>query len=111
MSAVTDSIGIVQYDPENQPGISNLLTIESCLTNEPIESIVERFKGKGYGEFKNEVGDTVYNFLKQLQAKYREIIESKTIDEVLDQGAEKANYIANKKIRKVYKKVGFTIKK
>lgn len=111
MSAVTDSIGIVQYDPENQPGISNLLTIESCLSNEPIESIVERFKGKGYGEFKKEVGDTVYKFLEQLQEKYCQIIASNTIDEVLNQGAEKANYIANKKIRKVYKKVGFTIKK
>lgn len=111
MSAVTDSIGIVQYDPKNQPGISNLLTIESCLSNEPIESIVERFKGKGYGEFKKEVGDTVYKFLEQLQEKYRQIIASNTIDEVLNQGAEKANYIANKKIRKVYKKVGFTIKK
>ena len=111
MSAVTDSIGIIQYDPENQPGISNLLTIESCLTNEPIESIVKRFEDKGYGEFKKEVGQVVFDFLSDLQEKYKAIISSGKIDEVLSQGAEKANYIANKKIRKVYKKIGFTIKK
>lgn len=111
MSAVTDSVGIIQYDPENQPGLANLLTIESCLTNETIDSIVERFQGKGYGELKKEVGQVVFDFLTNLQAKYKEIIQSGKIDEVLAQGAEKANYIANKKIRKVYKKIGFTITK
>lgn len=109
MSAVTDSIGIIQYDPENQPGISNLLTIQSVLTNEPIESIVSRYQGKGYGELKKEIGQTIFDFLTDLQSKYKTIIESGKIDEVLKQGAEKANYIANKKIRKVYKKVGFTL--
>lgn len=111
MSAVTDSLGIIQYDPENQPGLANLLTIQSCLTNEPIDRIVDRFQGKGYGELKKEIGQTVFDFLTDLQTKYQEIISSGQIDEILSQGAEKANYIANKKIRKVYKKVGFTISK
>lgn len=111
MSAVTDSIGIIQYDPENQPGLANLLTIQSTLTHESIDSIVERYQGKGYGELKKEIGQTVFDFLTDLQAKYKEIMNSKVIDDVLKQGAEKANYIANKKIRKVYKKIGFTITK
>lgn len=111
MSAVTDSLGIIQYDPENQPGLANLLTIQSCLTNESIDSIVSRFQGKGYGELKKEIGQTVFDFLTDLQTKYKEIISSGQIDEILAQGAEKANYIANKKIRKVYKKIGFTISK
>lgn len=111
MSAVTDSLGIIQYDPENQPGLANLLTIQSCLTNEPIDSIVNRYQGKGYGELKKEIGQTVYDFLTDLQTKYKEIMASGQIDDILSQGAEKANYIANKKIRKVYKKVGFTISK
>ena len=111
MSAVTDSLGIIQYDPENQPGLANLLTIQSCLTNEPIDSIVNRYQGKGYGELKKEIGQTVYYFLTDLQTKYKEIMASGQIDDILAQGAEKANYIANKKIRKVYKKVGFTISK
>lgn len=108
-SAVTDSIGIVQFDPENQPGVSNLLTILSVLTSEPIDSIVARYEGRGYGELKQETGDAVFNFLTDLQARYKEIVESGVIKKVLEDGAAKANAIANKKVRKVYKKVGLSI--
>ena len=111
MSAVTDSVGIIQYDPESQPGLANLLTIQSVLANEPIEDIVKRYEGKGYGELKKEIGQTVFDFLSDLQAKYKKIIESNVIDQILEEGAKKANYVANKKIRKVYKKIGFTITK
>lgn len=111
MSAVTDSVGIIQYDPESQPGLANLLTIQSVLANEPIEDIVKRYEGKGYGELKKEIGQTVFDFLTNLQAKYKKIIESNVIDQILEEGAKKASYVANKKIRKVYKKIGFTITK
>lgn len=111
MSAVTDSVGIIQYDPESQPGLANLLTIQSVLANEPIEDIVKRYEGKGYGELKKEIGQTVFDFLTDLQAKYKKIIESNVIDQILGEGAKKASYVANKKIRKVYKKIGFTITK
>ncbi len=108
-AAVTDSLGVVRFDPENQPGVSNLLTILSALTSEDIDSIVARYEGKGYGELKKEVGDVVYDFLTNLQARYKEIIDSGVIYDVLKAGASKANQIAEKKVRKVYKKVGFTI--
>ncbi|WP_304683503.1 tryptophan--tRNA ligase [Ileibacterium valens] len=108
-AAVTDSLGVVRFDPENQPGVSNLLTILSALTSEDIDSIVARYEGKGYGELKKEVGDVVYDFLTNLQARYKEIIDSGVIYDVLKDGALKANQIAEKKVRKVYKKVGFTI--
>lgn len=111
MSAVTDSVGIIQYDPESQPGLANLLTIQSVLANEPIEDIEKRYEGKGYGELKKEIGQTVFDFLTDLQAKYKKIIESNVIDQILEEGAKKASYVANKKIRKVYKKIGFTITK
>ena len=111
MSAVTDSVGIIQYAPESQPGLANLLTIQSVLANEPIEDIVKRYEGKGYGELKKEIGQTVFDFLTDLQAKYKKIIESNVIDQILEEGAKKASYVANKKIRKVYKKIGFTITK
>ena len=111
MSAITDSVGIIQYDPESQPGLANLLTIQSVLANEPIEDIVKRYEGKGYGELKKEIGQTVFDFLTDLQAKYKNIIESNVIDQILEEGAKKASYVANKKIRKVYKKIGFTITK
>lgn len=109
MSAVTDSVGIIQYDPTNQPGLSNLLTIQSALTEEPIESIVRRFEGKGYGELKKEIGETVENFLINLQEKYNQILKEGICEQVLLEGKEKAQQIAFKKVRKVKKKVGFQI--
>lgn len=111
MSAVTDSLGIIQYDPEHQPGLTNLLTIQSVLSQEPIDSIVNRYQGKGYGELKREIGQTVYDFLSDLQAKYKDVLDRKIVDQVLQNGAQKASSIANKKIQKVYRKVGFTITK
>ena len=109
MSAVTDSVGIIQYDPVNQPGLANLLTIQSALSEEPIESIVERYQGKGYGELKKEIGATIETFLTDLQARYQEIIKSGVCEEVLAQGKERAQQVAFKKVRKVKKKLGFQV--
>lgn len=109
MSAVTDSIGIIQYDPENQPGIANLLTIQASLTGESIESIVARFEGKGYGELKKEIGATVENFLVDLQTRYKDILASGICEKTLEEGRIKASEIAFKKVRKVKKKIGFQI--
>ena len=109
MSAVTDSLGIIQYDPENQPGISNLLTILSSLNGESIESIVNRYEGKGYGEFKKEVGQQVFDFLADLQKHYNEIIASGMAEQVIKEGNEKASFIARKKLSKVKRKIGFEV--
>lgn len=108
MSAVTDSIGIVQYNEEEQPGIANLLTIHSVLSNRSIDSLVEEFKDAGYGTFKAAVADIVVAFLEDLQAKYRNIIASNQVEEILLKGNENANRIANKKMSKVNRKLGFT---
>ena len=109
MSAVTDSLGVIRFDPENQPGLANLLTIHSSLSGEAIEDIVARFEGKGYGELKKEVGQVVFDFLTELQAKYKEILKSGLAEQVIKQGNEKASYFANKKLNKVKKKIGFQI--
>ena len=111
MSAVTDSIGIIQYDPEQQPGISNLLTILSSLNNEAIEDIVARYAGKGYGEFKTDLAEVVGNELEKIQARYKEITTGSYLDDVLEAGAAKARPIARKKLSKVERKIGITIKK
>ena len=109
MSAVTDSIGIIQYDPENQPGVSNLLTILSSLNGESIEDIVARYEGKGYGDFKKEVGAAVFDFLSDLQAKYKDILSSGQVEKVITEGNEKARRSARKKLMKVKKKIGFQL--
>lgn len=105
-SAVTDSDGIIKYDTENKPGISNLITIVSAITGKSIEEIVEEYKDSNYQTFKEDVANIVVNEIKPIQEKYNELINSSLIDEVLDEGRDYANYLANKKINKVYNKIG-----
>lgn len=105
-SAVTDSEASVYYDVDNKPGISNLLTILSCCTNKSIEELVEICKDMNYGEFKKMVADELVNKLKPIQEKYYEILNSKELDEILTNGAQKASYFANKMISKVKRKMG-----
>ena len=109
MSAVTDNYAHVNYDKVNQPGVSNLLEILTSLTGEPIESVVARYEGKGYGEFKKEVAEAVGNELQMIQDRYHEVISSGKLEEVLQVGAEKASRIAYKKLKKVQKKMGIDI--
>ena len=85
--------------------------IHSSLSGESIDAIVERYQGKGYGELKKEVGDIVFDFLSDLQKRYKEIVASGVIEEVLREGNAKASRIAEKKVRKVKKKLGFQILK
>ncbi len=111
-SAVTDCDGFIKYDVENKPGISNLLTIYSCCKNISIEDAVKEVEGLNYGEFKKLVGDSVVDILLPIQTKYHELINNpKYLDEVLDKGAEKANYFANKMVAKVKRKIGVGRKK
>lgn len=109
MSAVTDSLGVIRFDMENQPGISNLLTILSSLSGESVECIVARYDGKGYGDLKKEVGQCVFDFLTSLQQRYKEILDSGMVEDVISQGNDKARHYAHKKIMKVKKKVGFQL--
>ena len=109
MSAVTDMCAHVNYDKENQPGVSNLLEIMSSLSGEPIDSIVARYEGKGYGEFKKEVAEVVAKELTMIQDRYNEIMKSGLIEQVLKEGAERAHRIAFKKLKKVQRKMGIDI--
>ena len=106
MSAVTDMEAHVHYDPEKQPGISNLMTILSSLTGKPFEEIEKEFEGKGYGDFKRAVADAVVNELEPLQNRCKEIIESGLVDKVLEKGAKRANEIASEVLARVQKAVG-----
>ena len=74
-SAVTDSEGVVRFDPVGKPGVSNLLTILSSATNTPIKDLEQHYQGVGYGQFKQDVADAVVNVLEPIQQRYSEIIE------------------------------------
>jgi len=107
MGAVTDSENKVRYDVINKPGISNLMTIYSCLTNKSLEEIENEFLDGGYGNFKRAVADAVCMTLENIQTKYHEVINSGMLDEVLTNGANKARELASKKMKEVEEKVGF----
>ena len=107
-SAVTDSDGVVKYDVENKPGISNLMSIYSVMTGKGFEEIEKEFDGQGYGTFKTAVAESVIDTLKPVQDEYNRILADKAyLESVLKDGAQKAQYQANKLINKVYRKVGF----
>jgi len=105
-SAVTDSEGIVKFDKENKPGVSNLLTIYSICSGIGIEELEAKYEGKGYGVFKEDVGTAVVETLKPIQDRYYELIDSEELDEILDKGAEDASFVANKMLRKAKKAMG-----
>lgn len=105
-SAVTDSDGTIRYDEENKPGISNLLTIYSCISNLSIQELEEKYKDSNYATFKEDLANLVGELLSSIQEKYNTLLKSKELDTILDQGRDYANYLANRKINKVYNKVG-----
>ena len=105
--AVTDSEACVRYS-EEQPGIRNLIDIYCSCTGKTPQETEREFDGKGYGEFKMAVGESVVDLLRPLQTRYEELGKDKTyIDGIIKANAEKAGYYANKTLRKVQKKVGF----
>ena len=106
MSAVTDSENKVYYDPENKPGISNLLVIYATLLSKTIEDVSEHFKNYNYGDLKKEVAEVLISKLTEIQEKYYTIINSNKIDDILDHGREVTEKIARDKYLEVIKKVG-----
>ena len=106
--AVTDSETSIHYDPENKPGISNLIQIYSVCTGKEYKDIENEFSGKGYGDFKPIVGEVVVELLRPIRDETLKLLADKTyLESVFKEGAEKASYTANKTLRKVYKKIGF----
>ena len=105
--AVTDSEAAVRYRDE-QPGIKNLIEIYCACNGRTPEEAEKEFEGRGYGDFKLAVGESVADVLRPVQERFHELIRDKAyIDSVIKENGEKANYYAGKTLRKVQKKVGF----
>lgn len=105
--AVTDSDGCVRAAQE-KPGVTNLMSIYSVFTGKDFAAIEHEFEGRGYGEFKMAVAQSVIDVFAPIQAEYKRILADKTyLDGVLTQGAQQATAMAERTLRKVYKKVGF----
>ncbi len=105
--AVTDSGSEVRA-AEDKPGVTNLMSIYSACTGKSFEEIEREFDGKGYGDFKTAVGETVRDMLKPIQDRYQLILSDKEgLNAILKDGAEKASVLAARTLAKVRRKVGF----
>ena len=105
--AVTDSENRIKFDPEKKPGVSNLMQIYSAITDKNMQEIEEEFEGKGYGDFKVAVANSVIDNLKPVQEKYKEILQNKDyLKEIYTKGAESARKLASKTLEDVKNKIG-----
>lgn len=105
--AVTDSIGVINYS-DDQPGVKNLLNILSAINNKTPEDLVKEYEGKGYADLKKDAAEAIVTELAPIQEKVKELLkDKKALEAIYKEGANKANYIANKTLRKMQKKIGF----
>ncbi len=101
MRATTDSDGVIRFDPENKPGISNLINIYSAFSGESVEDIVEKYQGTGYGDFKKDLVVITQEAIAPIKKKFNDIRETEELKNILRDGAEKANVIAEKTLKRV----------
>lgn len=106
MRATTDSDGIIKFDPENKPGVSNLLNIYSVLSGISIEDLEKKYEGCGYGDFKKDLVEVTVNALAPIQERYNEIRNSEELIKILEEGARKADAIAQRTMKRVKDKFG-----
>ncbi|WP_109510068.1 tryptophan--tRNA ligase [Nocardioides speluncae] len=109
-SAVTDSDTVVRFDEEAKPGVSNLLTIYSALTDRSIPDLEKTYDGKGYGDLKRDLAEVVVEFVTPFRERTLELLENRDeLDAILDDGAARANAVAERTLRDVYDRVGFAV--
>jgi len=110
-SAVTDSGSEIRFDPEEKPGVSNLLTIYSSLTATSIHDLEEQYAGKGYGDLKKDLADVVVDFVTPFRDRTLELLDDQThLMAVLEQGRQQAQEVAQATLDDVFQRVGFVAK-
>lgn len=110
MKATTDSEGIIRFDKDEKPGLSNLINIYSALSDKTIGEIVAMYEGKGYGDFKKDLVEITVDALAPIKEKFDEIRSSQELIDILEDGADKANAIAKKTIARVKDNFGLGLK-
>ena len=105
-SAVTDSDNKIKFDKDNKPGLSNLITIYSALTNKELSDIENIYQDSTYQKFKEDLANIIGDFLTNIQDKYNYYISSDSMDLILNSGRDLAYHYASRKIQKVYRKIG-----
>ena len=107
-SAVTDSEREIRYDPEAKPGVSNLLTIQSAVTDTDVDKLVEGYAGHGYGDLKKDTAEAVVEFVAPIKARVDELLaDTAELEGVLAAGATRASEVSAKTLKRVYERLGF----
>jgi tryptophanyl-tRNA synthetase len=107
-SAVTDTGRDVVFDPDEKPGVSNLLTIYSTLAGRSIADLEQAYAGKGYGDLKKDLGEVFIDFVTPFRERTQAFLDDpETLDAILARGAERARSIASETLAAVYERVGF----
>lgn len=107
-SAMTDSLGLVQYDRQNQPAIANLLEIFAAFSDQSIDQLVQTYHSAGYGKFKSDLAEVLINFLSPMQERYQTLVNSDELTDILKAGAIVANEKANATLARMEKAMGMT---
>jgi tryptophanyl-tRNA synthetase len=107
-SAVTDSEREIRFDREAKPGVSNLLTIQSAVTGTDVDTLVQGYAGRGYGDLKADTAEAVVEFVTPIKARVDEMLaDPAELESVLADGADRANEVSAKTLQRVYDKLGF----
>ena len=107
MSAVTDSDSSIRFDPEEKPGVSNLLTIFAALTHQSVDDVAASYEGQGYGALKKDVAEAVTDFVSPIRGKALEWLDApEELDAVLERGADRARELAQVTLERVRDRIG-----
>lgn len=106
-SAVTDSSGEISYDPENKPGVSNLLDIYAAFSTYSVDELVNQYQNQGYGTLKKDLAEAIISVLEPMQVRYEKLLTSDELTDVLEQGAKQASVVANETLAVIERAVGF----
>ena len=107
-SAVTDSERDIRFDPENKPGVSNLLSIQSAVTGTPVDALVAGYDGRGYGDLKSDTADAVVAYVTPVKARVDELLaDPAELQAILATGAQRAREVAGSTLARVYERLGF----
>ena len=107
-SAVTDSGSDIRFDPEEKPGIANLLTIFAALTGETVAALEDKYAGRGYGDLKGDLAEVVVEVVTPFRDRTLALLEDRAeLDRVLASGAARAHEVAGRTLADVYERVGF----
>lgn len=101
MKSTTDSEGVIRFDIKEKPGVSNLLNIYSALSGKSVEDLVKSYEGQGYGNLKKDLVEVVVNAIAPIQERYNQIRQTQELVDILNDGAERANAIAEKTMARV----------